>query len=186
MSAIRKGTCGMPGPYGAHCTEPPMHRYSCYDAGDDVSFNERMMRDDDLVHECNDPLCHGRTVLMSSSNDTEYTPTDVDVRVRYALDRGSAIQRPYSTALADFDRWLAAHDAELTERVRAEALAEQEVEWGVRTAKHTIKPSIDEANARVLLASTEYWDAAIVRRTVTPWETVEIRAAGNNNLEGSR
>ena len=55
-------------------------------------------------------------------SDTEYTPTDVDVQVRYALDRGSAIQRPYSTALADFDRWLAAHDAELTERVRSETL----------------------------------------------------------------
>jgi hypothetical protein len=57
MSEIRKGACGMPGPYGAHCTEPPAHRYSCYDAGDDVSFNERMMRDNGLVHECDDPNC---------------------------------------------------------------------------------------------------------------------------------
>jgi hypothetical protein len=34
-------TCADPGPYTAHCTEPPMHRFSCYDAGEDVSFNDR-------------------------------------------------------------------------------------------------------------------------------------------------
>lgn len=55
MSALRKGTCGEPGPYGAHCTDYPAHRYSCYDAGDDVSFNERMMREADLEHgPCSD------------------------------------------------------------------------------------------------------------------------------------
>lgn len=37
----------------------------------------------------------------------EYTPTTEDVRTRYALDRGTAIGRPYSVARADFDRWLA-------------------------------------------------------------------------------
>lgn len=42
---------------------------------------------------------------------SDYTPTTEDVRVRYALDRGAAVQRPYFPALADFDRWLAAERA---------------------------------------------------------------------------
>ena len=41
MGAIRPGTCGDPGPHEAHCSEPRYHRYSCYDAGEDVSFNDR-------------------------------------------------------------------------------------------------------------------------------------------------
>lgn len=53
MSQIRSGDCGMPGPYEAHCTEPRMHRYSCYDAGEDVSFNSRQ----DFRHRCTDPMC---------------------------------------------------------------------------------------------------------------------------------
>jgi hypothetical protein len=43
----------MPGPYTAHCTDYPMHRYSCYDAGEDVSFNSRQ----DFRHDCNDTVC---------------------------------------------------------------------------------------------------------------------------------
>lgn len=57
MSRIRPGTCAAGGPYGAHCSDYPAHRYSCYDAGDDVSFNAGMMQDADLVHECDDPSC---------------------------------------------------------------------------------------------------------------------------------
>lgn len=53
MSAIRKGACGEPGPYSAHCTDDPIHRFSCYDAGEDVSFNSRQ----DFVHDCDDPTC---------------------------------------------------------------------------------------------------------------------------------
>lgn len=53
MSQIRPYTCAMPGPYAAHCTEYPMHRYSCYDAGEDVSFNSRQ----DFRHDCNDNAC---------------------------------------------------------------------------------------------------------------------------------
>ena len=54
MSAIRQFTCGEPGPGDAHCTEPdPAHRYSCYDAGKDVSFNYRQH----FRHDCDDPLC---------------------------------------------------------------------------------------------------------------------------------
>ncbi|QZD97872.1 hypothetical protein SEA_VARDY_4 [Gordonia phage Vardy] len=53
MSSIRARMCGDPGPYTAHCTEPPGHRFSCYDAGEDVSFNHRQ----DFDHDCHDPNC---------------------------------------------------------------------------------------------------------------------------------
>lgn len=53
MSRIRPGTCGDPGPYDAHCTDDPGHRYSCYDSGDDVSFNHRQH----FRHDCDDPSC---------------------------------------------------------------------------------------------------------------------------------
>ncbi|MFD5599903.1 hypothetical protein ACFWHR_07575 [Leucobacter sp. NPDC058333] len=58
MSDIQTHWCGAPGPYGAHCTEDVGHRHSCYDAGDDVSFNERTMRDDEIPHgECDEEGC---------------------------------------------------------------------------------------------------------------------------------
>lgn len=61
MSTIRKGTCAAPGPYGAHCTDYPGHQYSCYDASDDVSFNDRS-RDEWLSgHQCDDPTCQEPT-----------------------------------------------------------------------------------------------------------------------------
>ena len=53
MSDIRQGTCGEPGPGDAHCTDDPLHDYSCYDAGDDVSFNSRQ----GFRHDCKDPKC---------------------------------------------------------------------------------------------------------------------------------
>lgn len=33
-----KGRCNEPGPWGAACTDWPLHRYSCHDAGKDVSW----------------------------------------------------------------------------------------------------------------------------------------------------
>lgn len=53
MSTIRKGACGDPGPYATHCTEGRYHDWSCYDAGEDVSFNHRQ----DFTHDCSDPAC---------------------------------------------------------------------------------------------------------------------------------
>jgi hypothetical protein len=53
VSGIRRGTCGDPGPGESHCTDAPGHRYSCYDAGEDVSFNDRQ----DFRHDCTDPTC---------------------------------------------------------------------------------------------------------------------------------
>lgn len=55
MSKRRPGTCGDPGPYDAHCTDYPGHRYSCYDAGEDESFNDR--QDWPAPHDCGDPEC---------------------------------------------------------------------------------------------------------------------------------
>ena len=43
-------------------------------------------------------------------SDTEYTPTDDEVRVAWILSRDYAHG-------AEFDRWLAAHDAEVAERI---------------------------------------------------------------------
>ncbi|GAA5154844.1 hypothetical protein GCM10023340_39040 [Nocardioides marinquilinus] len=53
MSRVRPGTCAEPGPGDAHCTDRRMHDYSCYDAGEDVSFNSRH----DFTHDCDDPKC---------------------------------------------------------------------------------------------------------------------------------
>lgn len=59
MSRLRKGTCAEPGPYATHCTEPPLHRHSCYDAGDDSSWNDRFPEDwqTETPHACEDPGC---------------------------------------------------------------------------------------------------------------------------------
>lgn len=53
MGMIRSSACGKPGPYTAHCTSDIAHEFSCYDAGEDVSFNDRQ----DFVHGCTDPNC---------------------------------------------------------------------------------------------------------------------------------
>ncbi|QPL14649.1 hypothetical protein SEA_SCHWARTZ33_4 [Gordonia phage Schwartz33] len=53
MSSVRANTCGAPGPYTAHCTDNRYHDFSCYDAGEDVSFNSRQ----DFEHDCHDPNC---------------------------------------------------------------------------------------------------------------------------------
>jgi hypothetical protein len=55
MSRRRSGVCGAPGPHDAHCTGYPGHRYSCYDASEDVSFNDR--QDWLSAHDCGDALC---------------------------------------------------------------------------------------------------------------------------------
>lgn len=63
MSAIRRGRCAEPGPYDQHCTEYVGHRYSCYDAGEDASWNDRSPEDwqTDTPHECDDPACRELT-----------------------------------------------------------------------------------------------------------------------------
>lgn len=55
----RYGDCDEPGPGDAHCTNQYLHDYSCYDAGQDVSWNDRQYfehhceecPDDGLVNE---------------------------------------------------------------------------------------------------------------------------------------
>ena len=59
MSKRREGTCSEPGPYAAHCTSEPLHRYSCYDAGEDTSWNDRAPEEwqVETPHDCGDPDC---------------------------------------------------------------------------------------------------------------------------------
>ena len=67
---------------------------------------------------------------------SDHTPTTEEVRESYARSRfWPAAQDPARAAF--FDRWLAAHDAE----VRAAALAEQGVEW------EYVYESIEDAEA---------------------------------------
>ena len=57
---------------------------------------------------------------------SDYTPTTGEVRRRYAYARSGKPGHKNQGAVAEFDRWLAAHDAEK----RAEWEAEQsETEW---------------------------------------------------------
>lgn len=95
MSTRRPGTCGEPGPYAAHCTNDagPLHRYSCYDAGEDVSWNEGQWYDFDLApHDCGDPGCpdlgyrgpkgreseHGRDDELASEPEREISDRAAD------------------------------------------------------------------------------------------------------------
>ena len=59
MSTVRPGTCAEPGPGDMHCTEHRLHRYSCYDAGEDSSWNDRSPEDwqTETPHACDDPAC---------------------------------------------------------------------------------------------------------------------------------
>jgi hypothetical protein len=71
MSGLRAGTCGDPGPHAAHCTEHPGHRYSCYDAGDDVSFNDGTTADSDAFHACDSADCPDREAQYTQLRDGE-------------------------------------------------------------------------------------------------------------------
>lgn len=74
MSAVRNGTCADPGPLGAHCTEPVGHPYSCYDAGEDTSWNDGQWRDgwyDNLPHGCAEPDCPGRPAAAVSKETSD-------------------------------------------------------------------------------------------------------------------
>lgn len=61
---------------------------------------------------------------------SDYTPTTEQIRTEWALSNPKGSPTTIMHAEAAFDRWLAAHDAE----VRAAALSEQGEEWeyGVR------------------------------------------------------
>lgn len=51
--------CNEPGPHSTHCTDHPLHHYSCYDAQDDSSWNDRSPEDwqTEMPHRCGDPTC---------------------------------------------------------------------------------------------------------------------------------
>lgn len=60
---------------------------------------------------------------MTEEMSDEYTPDDETVANSYARGRGVISIR----ALAEFDRWLAAHDREVAAKVRADVL--EEIDW---------------------------------------------------------
>lgn len=73
MSTRREGTCREPGPRGAHCTDHPGHKWSCYDAGDDVSWNDGQWYDFDLApHACDDPDCPDQSYRGPKGRESEY------------------------------------------------------------------------------------------------------------------
>lgn len=43
--AYRPGTCGELGPWGTRCTDDPGHDYAHYDASDDSSWTDYLMRE---------------------------------------------------------------------------------------------------------------------------------------------
>ena len=76
---------------------------------------------------------------------SEYTPTTEQIRATYAAGESEGTPEDY----AEFDRWLAAHDAE----VRAGAVAE-EPEWGIANAKTPDKVwALSEEGARETAAA---------------------------------
>ena len=111
---------------------------------------------------------------------TNYTPSEQEVREHYAEDHrdryGSRLD-----AADGFDRWLAAHDAE----VRASVLAEQgepEWEYGIeytpKTGVAKWHDGLESARRRLrYMRRTHAWahdTARIVRRRKAgPWEPVE-------------
>lgn len=75
MSRRREGTCGEPGPCEAHCTDHRMHDHSCYDAGDDVSWNHNQWYDFDLApHACDDTDCPDQGYRGPAGRESEHRP----------------------------------------------------------------------------------------------------------------
>jgi hypothetical protein len=76
MSAPRLGTCQEPGPGALHCTEHAAHRYSCYDAGADESWNDRFPEDwqTDTPHNCDDQACLDAARATRPSADSGTSP----------------------------------------------------------------------------------------------------------------
>jgi hypothetical protein len=78
VSTRRQGTCREPGPRGAHCTDYPEHKWSCYDAGEDVSWNDHQWYYFDLApHDCGDLSCPDLGYRGPEGRESEYGQ-DVD------------------------------------------------------------------------------------------------------------
>lgn len=77
MSALRPGMCQEPGPREAHCTQDRYHRHSCYDAGEDVSWNDGQWYDFDLApHDCGDAGCTDKGYRGPAGRQSEYDQDD--------------------------------------------------------------------------------------------------------------
>lgn len=109
----------------------------------------------------------------------EYTPNTDEMRENYARSLLWPAQADPARA-AYFDRWLAAHDAE----VRAGAVAEEpewEVEYGVRGDVDSPMPSREAAEhaiERMAKAPRGYrLTRSLVERRVSPWVPVKQEGA---------
>ncbi len=77
MSGVRRRTCGEPGPREAHCTLERYHNWSCYDGGEDVSFNDNQWYDFDLApHRCDDADCLYLGYRGPVGRESEYDEQD--------------------------------------------------------------------------------------------------------------
>lgn len=101
---------------------------------------------------------------------SDYTPTTDDVRGTYA-DGMWYVNRRMDGTLSEFDRWLAAHDAE----VRASVVSEEpEWEYGIR-AEGDEEPYTDHSDDPDWLCdqiTPEPGDAIVRRRKARPWEVI--------------
>lgn len=74
MAGVREGACAEPGPRGAHCTEHRYHGLSCYDASEDVSWNEGQWYAFDLApHDCKDTECPDKGYRGPPGRESEYS-----------------------------------------------------------------------------------------------------------------
>ena len=119
---------------------------------------------------------------------SDYTPTTEEVREEYALGLNEGVGAGwYDEHRVEFDRWLAAHDAEK----RAEWEAEQgETEWEYGVSREVAIPMSSREGAerqieRMAKRPKGYrLTANLVRRRVTPW--VAAPDTTNNESEDKR
>lgn len=112
---------------------------------------------------------------------TKYTPSTEEIRDRWMDFDGG----PDPEDAAEFDRWLAAHDAE----VRAEALSDQtdNYEWmvlstlvaGPVAGRTVTSPITDEDTARLIADDPDsHWRRELVRRRAPgPWVTIHTNGS---------
>ena len=65
---------------------------------------------------------------------TEYTPTTAMIEDAYVQVYGNHAPSVHEMSLAEFDRWLAAHDREVAAKVRAEV-----IDWIDRTISNDLR-----------------------------------------------
>lgn len=105
---------------------------------------------------------------------SEYTPSTGEVRRRYAYARAAGSKN--QSSVAEFDRWLAAHDAE----VRASVVAEgPEWEYGNEQLMHSHVEVFPASSEAVAKAQAWLWPVRR-RRKAGPWVPVPVEQGGES------